>query len=239
MKRKVVIVISLFIWMLAACEGNAQETTEAAFTEDQVFQIVSQTLTAAAPTVAAIETAIPVAKPTLDSTQVSVGLQLVVGSVKLEGTPNAITVEQAEVMYPLWVNLKTLMDQQNTGGRQPGGDKQSTPQQISTPQNQTEINTILEDIQKAMTTEQLMAIVDLKLTQEDVTSFMEVNNITMNVGGSFGGNGPGGGEGTGGGQPPSDMGSANMQPGQRGMSERIPGGLIDLLIQLLETRKTA
>lgn len=256
--KKLVLILGIII--LTACSGQASSTSDPTMTNEQVIQIVSQTLTAAAPAVPPPQESTPMAKPTLDSSVLSVGVQLVVGTVKLEGTTESITSEQALVLIPLWTNLKTLMEINATNQIQ-GGAVNGEAQQMSTPQNQTEITTILQQIQDVLTAEQINAIVNINITQDVVTSFMEANNITTtNAGAQQGGSmgagaggtppegtppagGPGGDAGGppsgGGGQPANGTGSATMQPGQGGMGERISTELIDLLLQLLQTKVPA
>jgi len=94
--------------------------------------------------------------------------QLVLGTLKLEKTANAVTPEQAVTLLPLWQALR-------------GGVTA-----------EAEVNAVLKQIEGTMTSEQLTAIVAMQLTQEDLQAWMEEQG--MGMGGGF----PGTGEGQGG-----------------------------------------
>jgi hypothetical protein len=90
--------------------------------------------------------------------------QLVLGTLRLEETGNAVTPEQAQSLLPLWQSLQ-------------GGVTA-----------QVEVNAVLKQIEKTMTQDQLAAIAAMRLTQEDLRSWMQ----EQGVGGGFAG--PGGGQ---------------------------------------------
>jgi hypothetical protein len=90
--------------------------------------------------------------------------QLVLGTIRLEETGNAVTAEQAKSLLPLWQSLQ-------------GG--------VTV---QTEVNAVLKQIESTMTHDQLAAIAAMRLTQEDLRSWMQ----EQGVGGGFAG--PGGGQ---------------------------------------------
>jgi len=177
--------------------------------------------------------------------------KLAVGTLKLEGTDQAVTAEQASTLLPLWKAVKSL----------------SSSDTIS----QDEITALYDQIKEAMTDGQVQAIENLNLTQEDMTALMESLGIQSPQGNpanmddnsratrqaqmpapSDGGQPPEGGAGGGpGGGPMGDMpggGQPDMQgtpPAQQGtppagMGGRRPGGIntlfVDPLIQLLEER---
>ncbi len=179
--------------------------------------------------------------------------QLVVGTLKLEGTDQAVTKQQAAELLPLWQVYQQLIASDTAA--------------------QAEIDGLAGQIRDAMTSDQSKAIADMKLTQADVVAFMQQQGVSMgptpSAGGSKsgtsnqGGSGfPGGGD-PGGGMPPggfpggdpgggmpggntttrqgSSTQTANAtpgaQPGRGGNMNRVPSALIDALIQYLQ--KTA
>ncbi len=81
--------------------------------------------------------------------------QLVLGTLKLEETANAVTSEQAATLLPLWQALR-------------GGVTA-----------QAEVNAVLKQIEGTMTQEQLAAIAAMQLTQEDLRAWMEEQGMRM------------------------------------------------------------
>jgi len=127
--------------------------------------------------------------------------QLVLGSLKLEDTTNSITSEQATELLPMWQVYEELL----------GSDTAA----------QEEIDALTEQIQETMTSDQMQAITDMQLTQQDMFTAMQgastvttstsqsSSNITIPSGGGAAGGPPDGGGGGGGGTPP-DMGGGGM-----------------------------
>lgn len=76
--------------------------------------------------------------------------QLALGTFLLEGTPNAITPEQAQGLLPLWKALQ-------------GGAAQTS----------SEVNAVLGQIERAMTPGQLQAIAALRLTRQDLATWVQ------------------------------------------------------------------
>ncbi|MBN1873003.1 MAG: hypothetical protein JXA33_02155 [Anaerolineae bacterium] len=89
------------------------------------------------------------------------------GTLKLEGTENAVTPEQAVKLLPLW-----QMVQENTL------------------QNDAETNNVTGQIEEQMTEAQLKAIEAMSLTFADLETWMQEQGIEMRVPGD-GANGPG------------------------------------------------
>ncbi|GIV64835.1 hypothetical protein [Bellilinea sp.] len=178
--------------------------------------------------------------------QMTLETRLAVGILKLEGSQWAITAEQARTLLPLWKAVKTLS----------GSDTASAD----------EIQALYEQIQEALTAEQIQQIQAMSLTQDDIRALMEQYGISFNApmggdgtlsqeqiatrvaqraqsGGGFPGGGvpPEGGFG-GAGAPPGMMGEFGGQvtPDPTRMAQRRGLGMnrlfLDPLIQLLETR---
>lgn len=113
--------------------------------------------------------------------------QLVLGTLKLEGTPQAVDPTMAAQLLPLY----TLLQQLTTSGSAA----------------QAEIDAVLDQIQGTMTADQIHAIAAMKLTQTDLTNyfgqsgqFTGTRTGTRSAGSSSGGGFPGGGEA---GEPPA------------------------------------
>jgi hypothetical protein len=186
--------------------------------------------------------------------------KLAVGTLKLKGTDNAITADQAKALLPLWKGVKSLAASSTTSTE--------------------ELNSLYKQIEEAMTADQVQAIKDMSLTQDDFQALMKQYNITMpqraqgtpgaqagnqsgnsasggatGSGGAGIAGGPGGGPGDmGGGMPPDMAGgapqgsngqaSAQRTPGARPAGGGRPGGgmstlFVDPLITLLQTRSGA
>ena len=116
-------------------------------------------------------------------------IQLSVGTLMLEETPQAVTAEQAQELLPLWQMLRTLQ-QSDTAA-------------------QAEIEAVLNQIQGAMTPEQRAAIEGMDLTLASMRTMAQ--ELGLGIGGGEGGSGgqeggfrppdgmiPGGGPGPGG-----------------------------------------
>lgn len=173
--------------------------------------------------------------------------QLVVGTFKLEGTPNAIDAKTAAALIPLWQAYAQLSTS-NTAA-------------------QAEIDSVVSQIQTTMTTQQVQAITGMKLTRQDMTTTMTTlgltnnfqanaqgtpnpNRTTRGTGGGFnrtfgrggtggagggftGGGGFGGGTGTNGTRPTPN---ATQQALRTQFANRIPSNLMNALISLLQKR---
>lgn len=181
-----------------------------------------------------------------NSEELSLSTKLLIGTLKLEGTPQAVDAKEAANLLPLWNLLKSLTSSDTSA--------------------QQEIDSIVGQIQAAMTPEQLQAIDAMKLTRQDTFRVMQdLGLVTQDnssgtpeahaqgQGGDFGGppaggeggdggghagGGEGGGSGFSGGQnlDPQQIATAQARRSQEGRLNRIPQVLLDALIKLLETR---
>ncbi len=131
--------------------------------------------------------------------------QITIGMFKLENTKQAVTAEQAAELLPLWQVYQSMSTSDNAA--------------------QEELEALVEQIEDSMTSEQMNAISDMKLTQEDLFAVMQEQGFAP-VGGqglsaeqiatAQAGGGSGGGSGGGftppdGGFPPS--GAPGEAPG--------------------------
>jgi hypothetical protein len=122
--------------------------------------------------------------------------KLALGTLKLEGTTNAVTAKQASDLLPLWQVYSSLITSDTAA--------------------QEEKDALAQQIQETMGSEQIKAIDNLNLTQRDVFASMQQLGITTSSqvsangtpqpagggfpgGGEFFGGGGGGGNFTGGG----------------------------------------
>lgn len=99
--------------------------------------------------------------------------RLAYGTLKLEGTSNAVTAAEAKTLLPLWQKVSDL-------------SSNGTP----TPQD---IQTVYTQIESSMTPAQISAITQMTMTQQDFTSLMQTLGITVTPGPGGGGFGFGGG----------------------------------------------
>jgi hypothetical protein len=110
--------------------------------------------------------------------------KLAIGTLKLEATEFAVASDQAADLLPLWQVLNNLSSSDS-----------AAPEEISA---------ITEQIQETMTTEQLQAIEEMGLTQEDMFATMQELGLASAPGVNASGTpqpgaGFGGGQGAGGG----------------------------------------
>ncbi len=159
-------------------------------------------------------------------------VRLVIGTFSLEDTPEAVTPEQAGELLPLWQLLRTLQ-QSGTAAQQ-------------------EIDAVFDQIQEAMTPEQLAAIERLELTPATMRSLLQERGLDRTGEGNGGQGGgfrppsgfvPGAGGPPGGGRfPGAGPGGQSQSPEARqtAIAERFNStlgkALMDALIELLETR---
>lgn len=201
------------------------------------------------------------ANPTADSAPAAIGtpapggdrdrnlplaMQLALGTFKLEDTDHPVSAEQAKDLLPLWKALRSL------------GDSETTAAQ--------ELEAVINQIQGAMTPEQMTDIQAMQLSFQDMQSLSQELGLQFGMGGGFGemspemqatieaarqsGQAPGGGgfQGGPGGFPgggPPDMGGVGPEVRQTAMASgggrrnsglNLPPGLLDALIKLLEEK---
>jgi len=137
--------------------------------------------------------------------------ELAVGTLKLDGTAQAVTKEQAAGLLPLWEVYQDLSASDTAA--------------------QEEIDSLIEQIQVSMTEAQWQAISDMKLTQENVMEVMRERSLLIggagesaspSSGGGFGGGGfPDGGMppgGPGAVAPDAEMGMGGAGGGTQGIA---------------------
>lgn len=168
---------------------------------------------------------------------ISTEAKLEVGTLDLEGTDQAVTAAEAQTLLPLWQQVKTLNGSGNA--------------------NSNDLMSVLNQIQQAMTADQISAIEAMNLTQTDVESEMTELGVTVSQNGGNNANGTpfptlspderatrqaqrqtqaanGGGGGFGGAQgTPSSNGTPGFRGGNRGGFNTI---LVEAVINLLTQR---
>ncbi len=113
---------------------------------------------------------------------VSLEDKLLVGTLDLEATDQAVTAAQAKILLPLWQQVKSLGPQFNpssgansssTGSSSSGGSNSSSNGSSSSTgsnSSSSDMTTVLNQIQQAMSADQLKAIDAMHLTNTDVES---------------------------------------------------------------------
>ena len=179
------------------------------------------------------------------STPLPESAKLLIGTLKLDGTPQAVTAKQAAQLIPLWQLLKSLETSSTTASQ--------------------EVDATVQQIQSTMTAAQLQAIDGMNLTRRDEFTTLQQMGLgqanasgtpapggrTQGQGGGFGGGGFdrggfGGGGFAGGGNPGGGQGNRNFNPSQiataqaaraaGGGANRISPALINALIQFLQKK---
>jgi len=160
--------------------------------------------------------------------------ELIVGILKLEGTDQAVTTEQASELLPLWEVMKVLANSDTSA--------------------QVEIDAAVSQVKKTLTPSQLQAIANMKLTEQDISVFEQglntpvqsssKNSSSSNSSGGFGGpdgGGPGGDELSGiiAGVSQSSTSSTLTTQVSSGTSSQVPIALINVLIKVLQKRVSA
>jgi hypothetical protein len=109
--------------------------------------------TAATQAVSSSGTGSSAAPPPLEPGDLSLQTALLVGTLKLEGTPQAVTSEQAAQLLTLWKAVRSLAESDTT--------------------SDVEMEALTRQIEASMTADQRQAIEALELTQEDVMALMQ------------------------------------------------------------------
>lgn len=187
MKKYLSILFVLMIIALSACS-----------TASQAAQTNAATLAAAAAADAPAAVSSTGGTLTADYTDaVSIEEQLILGTLNLDGTDQAVTKDEAAALLTLYTNLQSLTQQNMGGGKngqpggngaQPGTDQSSTPAAPSSgsqPQamptmDTTQTDAIVAQIEAAMTADQISAIDAMQITSTSAATIMEAKGITTN-----------------------------------------------------------
>ena len=154
--------------------------------------------------------------------------KLILGTIKLEETENAVTAEQAKELIPMFYVLQDLNESDTAA--------------------QEEIDGLTNQIQETLTADQVAAIDAMPLTRRDMFAIVQGNNgstDTSAAASNMGGGGMGGPPEMGGGGMPGSPGgmqatgttSANEDTSARpAMDTSTPTTLFDAVIKLLEKK---
>jgi hypothetical protein len=161
--------------------------------------------------------------------ELPVQTQMLLGSLMLDDTEQAITVTQAAELLPLWQVYQELLTSDTAA--------------------QEEMDALVDQIQETMTTEQLQAIEALKLSQQDLTLAMQEQGVVSETVQRDTGTttvsvpqGAPSGDMPAGDMPIGDMGAdmgqvaGSVSTSQTQIVETFPTDLIDALVQLLESK---
>jgi hypothetical protein len=249
MKKFFSILMILAVVGLAACSNSSAATQTAA-------PVVA---TNAATQVAASDNSATSGELTADYTDaVSVEEQLILGTLSLDGTANAVTKDEAAALLTLWENLQSLSPQGGQGGPNGGGQggpdnggnppsadansTQAAPADNTQPQamptvDTTQTDAVLAQIEAAMTADQISAIAAMQITTTSAATIMEAKGISTDMQGGPQGNGNGGGpqgDGNATQNPPTDATPDGSMPGGgKGGNGMVQPGLLNALIQYL------
>lgn len=97
------------------------------------------------------------AAPANQARTLPLATQLIIGTFKLDGTPQAVTAEQAKELLPLWQVYKDLLASDTAA--------------------QEEKDALVDQIQETMTADQTQAITAMNLTQRDVFTLMQEKGL--------------------------------------------------------------
>jgi hypothetical protein len=130
--------------LLVGCGGQSSSGAEAQNSAAQAAGSAADAGYTSAVLTAAHERALPASS------------QLAVGTFLLEGTPDAVTPDQARTLLPLWKAVKA-----------------------GVPQNDDETVAVLKQIERIMTPQQLAAIAAMQLTTDDLGDWMQKQGMRM------------------------------------------------------------
>jgi len=200
-QRSAIIIISvLAVLLLGACGGTESPAVAAAGVEETLDTGLN----------------------TSYENALTVRNQLMLGTLNLEDTAQAVSAEQAATLLPLWQVLRGTMNSGTSA--------------------QAEVDTLLKQIEGAMSGDQLAAIRAMQLTQTDLQIWGQSQGLGVGSDDSASLAGSGGGMGTGqggGGRDISPEERATRQAERGGTGENRGGftkALIDAAISLLESK---
>jgi hypothetical protein len=157
--------------------------------------------------------------------------------IKLDGTSNAVTAQQAAQLLPLWQSLQQI---ESTSA--PQGTPQGSPGAQPNTAMMQEIGSQIVSIQNAMTPAQIQAITVMNLNRQDISTVFQQAGII------YAGPGQGGGFGSNGGTftPPQGTPRApgtpgfgqggNFNGGRRGFSNFLPPSVVNGIVQFLQKK---
>jgi hypothetical protein len=173
---------------------------------------------------------------------------LAAGMLKLEGTSNAVTAQEAAKLLPLWQSFQQI---ESTAVPQAGsqGTPGARPYSRADPAMMQQIDTQVVLIQNAMMPAQIQAITAMNLSRQDIFTAFQGAGITIGGPGQGGGFGPNGGtftprQGTppASGTPGAFRGNGGFGPGgnfpggRQGFGNFMPPNEVNGIIQFLQKK---
>jgi len=217
MKKIITGILIVMLAGLSACSSTAVAAAPS-------VQTAAATSVAAAATSAAPSTSTS-ALSTTYTDAVSVEEQLIVGTLSLDGTANVVTKDQANTLLTLYTSLQSLTQMAAPGGNAAGGTSpQGTPDANATQpaqqnENQTKVDALVQQIEAAMTADQISAIAALQITQTSEATILQNKGITLTTGSGQQG---GGSQGNGGANGAPAQGNGNAPQGTQPAANGTP-----------------
>ncbi len=161
-------------------------------------------------------------------------LQLAAGMLKLDGTSNAITAQEAAKLLPLWQSLQQVEGSTTpSGGFGTSGANTAMRQQMSTQ---------IMAIENAMPREQIQAITAMNLSRQDIFAAFQQAGISLGGPGGFGGFQSNGGTFT----PPANgtprafgNGGTPRAGGRQGFGNFLPPSVVNGIVQFLQKKASS
>jgi hypothetical protein len=217
-KQTRTILLIVLVLFLAACGGSApapQAATEAVVAVEKAQQAAATAPEATAAVQDEAQSAVQPGDAVLAQdfeNAVSVQMQLLAGTFLLEGTPLAVTADQAAQLIPLWQMIKALT---GTGTSA-----------------QAEIDAVLDQIQQSMTLEQIQSIREMQITSADYQAQMQALGISVGLEGET----PGSGAGQGASLTEEERAARRATREASGVTGGGKSAVIDRLIELLGSK---
>jgi hypothetical protein len=163
-------------------------------------------------------------------------LQLAAGMLKLDGTSNAVTAQQATQLLPLWQSLQQI---ESTPVAQGTPEDSGTPGGRFDPAMMQQMSAQIVLIQNAMTPAQIQAITAMNLSMQDISTAFQQAGITMTGPGQGGGFRQNGGTFTppqGTPRAPGTPGGFQGNGGRRGFGNFLPQSVVNGIVQYLQKK---
>ncbi len=164
-------------------------------------------------------------------------LQLAAGMLKLDGTSNAVTAQEATRLLPLWQSLQTIEN-----NNLPQGGTQAAPGTRPNAAMMQQIASQIQTIESAMPPAQIQAITSMNLSRQDIFAVFQQDGITTGGFGQGGGFRQNGGTST----PPQGNppvvrtpGAFGGNGGRQGFGSFLPPSVVDGIVKYLQTKAGA
>jgi len=245
MKKIIAITVSsILVLVLTACgasAGSSQSTSST--TSTPVSNAPSGSITSNGSSSSSTSSAPMNGTPTAGLS----ALQLAAGMLKLAGTSNAVTAQEASQLLPLWQSLQQIESSMpQSGGPRPQGTPGAPQPNPTMTAMRQQVGAQITSIENAMPPAQVQAITAMNLTGQDIFTAFQQAGITMGGPGQGGGfrssNGgtftpPQGGIPPVAGTPGVFRGGFGQGGGRMGMGNFLPPSVVTGIIQFLQ--KTA